>query len=189
MEYSPVACMRQRSRCCRSERGPTLPHGRAQPARRHRHLLEYRPSRRSSQTAETRRADRRARAPGPHLTPWVGLHPAHRRIPVAKAPIAALAYDSAPYQSRPAGASHGGQRGGIPTGAQPRASPGHVPGQGLRLPRGRERTGAQPPEARRQRIRAECPTALAVVPVPLINNQVWQRPATRSNSASSEANT
>ena len=33
MEYSPVACMRQSSRCCRSERGPTLPHGRAQPAR------------------------------------------------------------------------------------------------------------------------------------------------------------
>ena len=27
-------------------------------------------------------------------------HPAHQRIPVAKAPIAALAYDSAPYQSR-----------------------------------------------------------------------------------------
>ena len=37
-----------------------------------------------------RRADSRARAPGPHLTPWVGPHPAHRRIPVAKAPIAAL---------------------------------------------------------------------------------------------------
>ena len=102
--------MRQSSRCCRSERGPTLPHGRAQPARRHRHLLEYRPSRRSSQTAGTRRADRRARAPGPHLTRWVGPHPAHRRIPVAKAPIAALAYDSAPYQSRPAianASSHG----------------------------------------------------------------------------------
>ena len=80
------------------EREPTLPHGRAQPARRHRHLLEYHPSRRSGQTAETRRADRRTRAPGPHLTPWVGPHPAHRRIPVAKAPIA---YDSAPYQSRP----------------------------------------------------------------------------------------
>ena len=47
-----------------------------------------RPSRRSGQTAETRRADSRARAPGPH--------PGHRRIPVAKAPIAALAYDSAP---------------------------------------------------------------------------------------------
>ena len=60
-----------------------------------------RPSRRSGQTAKTRRADSRARAPGPHLTPWVGPHPAHRRIPAAKAPIAALAYDSAPYQSRP----------------------------------------------------------------------------------------
>ena len=57
-----------------------------------RHLLEYRPSRRSGQTAETRRPDGRARAPGPH--------PAHRRIPVAKAPIADLAYDSAPYRSR-----------------------------------------------------------------------------------------
>ena len=71
------------------------------PARRHRHLLEYRPARRSGQTAETRRPDGRARAPGPHLTPWMGPHPAHRRIPVAKAPIAALAYHSAPYQSRP----------------------------------------------------------------------------------------
>ena len=28
--------------------------------------------------------------------PWVGSHPAHRRIPVAKTPITALAYDSAP---------------------------------------------------------------------------------------------
>ena len=83
------------------ERGPTLPHGRAQPARRHRHLLEYRPSRRSGQTAETRRPDGRARAPGPHLTPWVGPHPAHWRIPVAKTPIADLAYDPAPYRSRP----------------------------------------------------------------------------------------
>ena len=56
---------------------------------------------RSGQTVETRRPDRRARAPGPHLNPWVGPHPAHRRIPVAKAPIADLAYDSAPYRSRP----------------------------------------------------------------------------------------
>ena len=38
-----------------------------------------------------------------HISPlgW-GPHPAHRRIPVAEAPIAHLAYDSAPYQSRPA---------------------------------------------------------------------------------------
>ena len=36
--------------------------------------LEYRPSRRSALTAETRWADRRVRAPGPHLTPWVGPH-------------------------------------------------------------------------------------------------------------------
>ena len=78
------------------QRGPALPHGRAQPARRHRHPLEYRPSPRSGQTAETRRPDGRARDPSPHLTPWVGPHPAHRRIPVAKAPIAALAYDSCP---------------------------------------------------------------------------------------------
>ena len=83
------------------QRGPALPHGRAQPARRHRHLLEYRPFRRSGQTADTRRPDGRARAPGPHLTPWMGPHPAHRRIPVAKTPIAVLAYDSAPYRNRP----------------------------------------------------------------------------------------
>ena len=69
---------------------PQLPYGRAQPARRDRHLLEYLPSRRSGQTVETRRPDGRARASGPHLTPWVGPHPAHRRIPVAKAPIAAF---------------------------------------------------------------------------------------------------
>ena len=83
------------------QRGPALPHGRAQPARRHHHLLEYRPSRRSGQTAATRRPDGRSRSPGPHLTPWVGPHPPHRRIPVAKAPIATLAYDSAPYRNRP----------------------------------------------------------------------------------------
>ena len=83
------------------ERGAALPLGRAQPARRHRHPLEYRSSRRGGQTTETRRADRRARAPGPHLTPGVGPHPAHRRIPVAKTPITALAYDPAPYRSRP----------------------------------------------------------------------------------------
>ena len=68
---------------------------------RSRSALEYRPSRRSGQIAETRRADRGARALGPHLTPWVGPHPAHRRILVAKTSIAALAYDSAPYRSRP----------------------------------------------------------------------------------------
>ena len=83
------------------QRGPALPHGRAQPARSHHHLLEYRPSRRSGQTAATRRTDGRSRSPGPHLTPWVGPHPPHRRIPVAKAPIATLAYDSAPYRNRP----------------------------------------------------------------------------------------
>ena len=83
------------------DRGPALPHGRAQPARHHRHSLEYRRSRRSGQTAETRRPDGRARAPGQHLTPWVGPHPAHWRIPMAKAPIADLAYDPAPYRSRP----------------------------------------------------------------------------------------
>ena len=46
--------------------------------------------------------DGRARGPGPHLTPWVGPRPAHRPIPVAKAPITALAYDFAPYRSCPA---------------------------------------------------------------------------------------
>ena len=83
------------------QRGPALPHGRPQPSRRHGHLLEYHPSRRSGQTAETRRPDRWARASGPHLAPWVGPHLAHRRIPLAKASTAALAYDSAPCQSRP----------------------------------------------------------------------------------------
>ena len=79
----------------------TSPPGTSQPSRRHRHLLEYRPSGRSSQTAETLRPDGRAQAPGPNLTPWVDPYPAHRRIPVAKTPITALAYDSAPYWSRP----------------------------------------------------------------------------------------
>ena len=39
-----------------------------------------------------------------HISPlgWaVGPHPAHWRIPVAKTPIATLAYDSAPYRNRP----------------------------------------------------------------------------------------
>ena len=65
---------------------------------------QHRPSRRSSQTAEPRRPDGRARTPGPHLTLWVGPHPAHRRIPVDKASpadLAALAYDSALYRNRP----------------------------------------------------------------------------------------
>ena len=75
---------------------------RAQPARRHRHPLEYPSSRQGGQTAETRVTDSRSRAPGPNLTPWMGPHLAHRRIPVAKAPIPSLAYDSAPYRSRPA---------------------------------------------------------------------------------------
>ena len=37
-----------------------------------------------------------------HISPlgWAP-HPAHRRIPMAKAPRAALAYDSAPYRNRP----------------------------------------------------------------------------------------
>ena len=55
------------------ERGLTLPHGRAQPARRHRHLLEYCPSRRSDQTAETRRPDGRARALA-HVSPLGWAH-------------------------------------------------------------------------------------------------------------------
>ena len=45
--------------------------------------------------------DRRAPASGPHLTPWVGPDPAHRRILVAKTPIATLAYDPALYRNRP----------------------------------------------------------------------------------------
>ena len=52
-----------------------------------------RPSRRSGRAAETRRADSQAKALSPHT--------AHRRIPVAKARVATLAYDSAPYRNRP----------------------------------------------------------------------------------------
>ena len=52
-----------------------------------------RQSRRSGQAAETRRVDSQAKAPSSYT--------AHLRIPVAKAPIAALAYNSAPYRSRP----------------------------------------------------------------------------------------
>ena len=69
-----------------------------------------RPSRRSGQSAETRGADSRAQAPDPNLAPWVGPHPAHRRIPVVKAPIATLTYDSAPYRSRPVHARSIGRR-------------------------------------------------------------------------------
>ena len=36
-----------------------------------------------------------------HVSPLVSPHPAHRRIPVAKTPITALAYDSARYRRRP----------------------------------------------------------------------------------------
>ena len=49
----------------RLKRGPALPHGRVQPAHLHRHPLEYRPSRRSDQTTERRRAESRIRFPGP----------------------------------------------------------------------------------------------------------------------------
>ena len=42
-----------------------------------------------------------------HISPLGWAHiPAHLRIPVAKAPIAALAYDSAPYRSRPQGVAN-----------------------------------------------------------------------------------
>ena len=44
----------------------------------------------------------------------VGPHPAHRRIPVAKAPITTLAYNSAPCRSRPRAESQQ-QRRGDPT--------------------------------------------------------------------------
>ena len=52
-----------------------------------------RPSWQSGQAAETRRADSQAKAPSPYT--------AQLRIPVAKASIAALAYDPAPYRNRP----------------------------------------------------------------------------------------
>ena len=48
-----------------------------------------------------RRACRPSPSSCPHLIPRVGPHPPHRRMPVAKALIAILAYDSAPYQNRP----------------------------------------------------------------------------------------
>ena len=44
-----------------------------------------------------------------------------------------LAVDGGEPPRHEAGASHGGQPAGATTGAQPRASPGYVPGQGLRL--------------------------------------------------------
>ena len=100
----------------RLKRGPALPHGRVQPAHLHRHPLEYRPSRRSGQTADTRRADSRARSSGPHLTLCVDPHPAHRRIPMAKAPMAVLAYDSTPYRSRPVVAGGTPESGYCPVG-------------------------------------------------------------------------
>lgn len=64
----------------RLKRGPALPHGRVQPAHLHRHPLEYRPSRRSDQTTETRRADSRSRFPGPTSHPYdrpTSSSPAH----------------------------------------------------------------------------------------------------------------
>ena len=128
MEDSPVACMRQSS-CClpcnfslarasgtnlarRSSFGTTSLSTSRTVARASTTACPgsicsppssstgMRPSRRSGQTAKTRGADSRARALAPDLTPWVGPHPARRLIPVAEAPIASLAYDSAPYLSR-----------------------------------------------------------------------------------------
>ena len=48
---------------------------------------DWTPPGRSGQTRKTRWPGSRARDPSPCLAPWVGPHPAHRRIPVAKAPI------------------------------------------------------------------------------------------------------
>ena len=62
---------------------------------------DWTPPGRSGQTRKTRWPGSRARDPSPCLAPWVGPHPAHRRIPVAKAPISDLPYDPAPYRSRP----------------------------------------------------------------------------------------
>ena len=42
----------------------------------------------------------------PCPTRMIGPHPAHRRIPMAIAPMAVLAYDSAPYRGQPAGGPH-----------------------------------------------------------------------------------
>ena len=58
--------------------------------------------------------------------PWVGPHPAHQRIPMAKASLAALAYDSALYRSRP---DHRqgvppGRRTGHPSGTPRYSQPG-----------------------------------------------------------------
>ena len=130
MEYSPVACIRQSSRCWLScnfslARAPgtnlasqssfgttsvslssTVARASTTPWPGSTCWLPLsstgiRPSRRSGQAAETRRADRRARPLSSQLTSWVGPHPAHRRIPMAKAPIATLAYDSDLYRNRP----------------------------------------------------------------------------------------
>ena len=83
-------------------RGPALAHGRA-------NLLAAivihcnPPSRRKGHAAETSWADSQAKVSRPPT--------AHLGIPVATAPITALAYDSAPYRSRPEGDSASGTEG------------------------------------------------------------------------------
>ena len=82
------------------QRGPALPHGRAQPTRRHCHPLE---------SLHLGKAVRQQKHAGLTVEPEVlaashalgGLTSCPPRIPVAEAPIADLAYDSSPYRSRP----------------------------------------------------------------------------------------
>ena len=113
MEDVPVACMRQSPHCCPTDSlgclpcnfswcrhlGRTLPAGRvsprpACPLRARCEGQHYRMARKPARCADTQ-----AKASSPYT--------AHRRIPVLKAPIAALAYHSALYRSRPEGAPRG----------------------------------------------------------------------------------
>ena len=59
----------------RSTEGQALPHGRPQPASRHRHLLEHRPAGRSRRQPKARRLARRPRALGAHRAPRMGPPP------------------------------------------------------------------------------------------------------------------
>ena len=101
MEYSPVACIRQSSRCYRSVSLGCLPRNfplartMAMPSRVRMRL------RTASNSAKVSDSEN---APGSPSSPicWptshrrVGPHSVHQRIRVAKAPKATLAYDSAP---------------------------------------------------------------------------------------------
>ena len=86
---------------CARWRGPVLPHGRARPARRHRHPLEC-----VHLGAAVRQRKHTGLTVEPELLALISpLEWAHILLagePGGQAPIAALAYDSDPYLNRPA---------------------------------------------------------------------------------------